>query len=291
MTMYEWSEIFSSIEAESRYTGRPTIYIRFARCNFQCRGFNNPEMKEITNDVLGFDPTEYTNLKDIPPIKISCDSIYSWDTRFQHMWHKGDENELADAVVDLLPHKSWIHPITGTKIILSLTGGEPTLRAKTIPTLLMTPQFSDLRHVLFETNCAVPLKDSFIEKLNEWTEKRNGFVTWSNSPKLSISGEKWEEAIRPDIADKQRGVYRSEQYFKFVCGPNEEDFIEVRNAMKLYNKSYRLGGSPEVYIMPVACVGEQQQEISERVARMCIEWGYIYCHRVQLDVFKDQIGT
>lgn len=292
MAKYEWSEIFLSIEGEAKYTGWPTVYIRFARCNFQCRAFNNPENLDTTSiDVLGFNPKDYSSIKDIPMITRGCDSIYSWDQKFQHMWKKGTQDELAEDVMEVVPGHEWQHPVSGLRTILSLTGGEPTLRAKTIPPLLWTPHFDRLKHVLIETNCAVPLKDDFIKELNNWTDKQDAFITWSNSPKLSVSGEKWEEAIRPDIADMQRGVKRSEQYFKFVCGPNEKDFNEVEKAMKLYNRSYRLGGAPEVYIMPEACTREQQEDIAQRVAHMCMERGYIYCHRVQNSVFGNTVGT
>ena len=49
MAKFRWSEIFLSIEGEAKYSGWPTVYIRFAGCNFECRGFNNPDNVEITN--------------------------------------------------------------------------------------------------------------------------------------------------------------------------------------------------------------------------------------------------
>lgn len=290
MAKYEWSEIFLSIEGEGPYSGYPTVYIRFAKCNFQCMGFNNPEMKPITNEVLGFNPKNYNTLQEIPPITIGCDSIYSWDKRFAHMWHKGDENDLAAATMAVVPHNSWSNPKTHQPVVLSLTGGEPTLRAKTIPTLLEHESLDDLEIVLFETNCSVPLKQDFIDRLNDWTDDDCRTVVWSNSPKLSITGEKWEEAIRPEIAVMQTGVFESEQYFKFVCGPRESDFEEVEMAMQAYYDA----GIPEqtrVYIMPEACTEEQQFDIAAEVAKMCMERGYIYCHRIQNSVFGNGVGT
>lgn len=293
MAKYEWSEVFLSIEGEGPYSGHPTVYIRFAKCNFQCMGFNNPEMKPITNEVLGFNPANYKSLKELPMITIGCDSIYSWDKRFAHMWHKGDENDLANATLDVVPHRSWLHPVTGQPVILSLTGGEPTLRAKTIPTLLEHELFNDLEMLLFETNCSVPLKQEFIDQLNEWTDKNYArTVVWSNSPKLSVSGEKWKEAIRPEIAVMQRGVWECEQYFKFVCGPRESDFDEVEKAMDAYlDAGIGEEETVRVYIMPEACTEEQQFDIAAEVAKMCMDRGYIYCHRIQNSVFGNTIGT
>lgn len=293
MAAYEWSEVFMSIEGEGPYTGHPTAYIRFTKCNFTCQKFNNPENLEITNEVLGFDPKDYTNIKDIPIITKGCDSIYSWDNRFKHMWKKGDENDLAKELISVIPHNRWLNPTTGQGVILSLTGGEPTLRWKTIPDLIEHKALHDVRHILIETNCSVPFPNDLIQNLSSWlyvSPFRK--VTWSNSPKLpSISGEDWKQAIKPEVAIKQMSLgIQSEQYFKFVCDDSEDAFTEVRSAMSEYHAAGIPLNTP-VYIMPMACTEEQQEDIAARVAQKCIEKGYIYCHRVQNSVFGNGVGT
>ncbi len=285
---YEWSEIFMSIEGEAAYSGHPTAYIRFTKCNFTCKGFNNPTMKEITNEVLGYDPIKFVSLDDLPPVEIGCDSIYSWDKRFAHMWKKGTDDDVAKRLLEVLPHNRWVNPISGQDVILSLTGGEPTLRWKAIPTLLKHPDLKDVRRILIETNCSVPLHASFLAELSDLYNTDNKRVIWSNSPKLAVSGEPAEKAIRPDIARSQRLVSGSEQYFKFVCGADREQFDEVERVME----QYRHGGNTDslIYIMPMACTGEQQAEIAMQVADMCIERGFVYCHRIQNDVYANAIG-
>ena len=290
----EVSEIFISIEGESLYTGHPTAYIRFTKCNFKCQGFNNPEMVEITNEVLGFDPADYTKLEDVPTITRGCDSIYSWDKRFKHLWKQYEIKELAEAVINMLPNHSWKSK-SGLPYILSLTGGEPTLRGKQIIKLLNEPIFTGVQTVIVETNCSVPLKQSFIDELNDWIYNGSvrGYtrtIVWSNSPKLSISGENRSVAINPDIANMQRYVSGHIQYFKFVCGDNDKDFNEVADVMQLYSANDS-SANQKVYIMPVACTEAQQQSIAAGVAMKCIERGYIYCHRVHASVFGNTIGT
>lgn len=304
MAKYEWSEVFMSIEGEAKYSGHPTVYVRFAKCNFQCRGFNNPTNRDTTSiAVLGFDPAKYNDIYSIPLVTEGCDSIYSWDPKFEHMWKKGDEVSLTDEVVKVLPHNTFVNPFSKQRIILSLTGGEPTLRLKFwIPLLDLLYEYG-MRHILIETNCAVPLKNTHVDALYDWKSMKDthaaGYpikITWSNSPKLSISGEKHEEAIRPEIAVAQMTwkqmpiTYDVEQYFKFVCGPDEKDFDEVSSVMQEY---YAGGVDPQVpvYIMPEACTEEQQQSISARVAHMCMQRGFIYCHRIQNSVFGNGVGT
>ena len=46
-----------------------------------------------------------------------------------------------------------------------------------------------------------------------------------------------------------------------------------------------------IYIMPMSCVTDQQDNIAAKVAQRCIDNGYIYCHRVHLDVFDNSVGT
>lgn len=297
MTTYEVSELFTSIEGEGPYTGRSTCYVRFARCNFSCPGFNGGCDTPLNKGYaqLSFNPKHYDSLASIPPITKGCDSQYAVNPEFSHMWQKYTVDELVDSLAAILPHNSWKYT-NGNTTMLSLTGGEPTLRAKFIPDLLNHPGLTDCKHVLIETNCAVPLKNEFIMALNQWLfQDSDRKLIWSNSPKLSASGEKWEDAIRPDVASKQRMVigkpHQVEQYFKFVCGPRDRDFDEVALAMEEYYTNGDVPRTVPVYIMPMACVDDQQTDISERVARMCIERGYIYCHRVHLDVFNNAIGT
>jgi 7-carboxy-7-deazaguanine synthase len=300
MAKYEWSEVFMSIEGEAKFTGHPTVYIRFSKCNFQCKGFNNPEGLDTTSEqVLGFQPKDYKDIFSIPLITRGCDSIYSWDEKFSHMWKKGTQADIGAEVTAILPNNSFVNPHSGRRTILSITGGEPTLRMKFLPDLLADPAFKECRHILIETNCSVPLKAEHMDQLHAWAVGGHplvpGRITWSNSPKLSVSGEKWEEAIRPDIALMQlrsgsRNGMVFDQYFKFVCGPSEDDFAEVDRAMEEYFAA-GIQRDTEVYVMPTACTEEQQQTVSAKVAQMCIDRGYIYCHRVQNSVFGNGVGT
>lgn len=297
MAQYEWTETFISIEGEASHAGTPTAYVRFTKCNFECRGFNNPEMKEITNEVLGFDPANYVHVLELPAIEIGCDSIYAWDNRFKHMWRKGDEEALLDELEGLLPHGKWIHPVTHQPVIFSLTGGEPTLRAKTIPDLLNNERMADCLHVLIETNCSVPLTDKFITQIAQWLEAdpRRKW-TWSNSPKLACSGEQHDKAIRPDIAMKQLELRSKvsnpaqvEQYFKFVVDQNDESFDEVERVMGEYWEA-GIPKETQIHCMPMACVEAQQQKIAQIVADKCIQRGMRYCHRVHNTVYENAIG-
>lgn len=285
--------VFNSLEGEGPYTGRGTVYTRVSGCNFTCLGFNNPEMEVLTNKVLGFNPKDYDDIKGMPAIKKGCDSLYSHDRRFNHTWRRYTTTELAQALTDLIPGKSWVMP-TGLRWILSLTGGEPTLQGMKLIDLLMEPLLDDVEEIIIETNCSVPLKADFIEGLNDWIAAKPRLqrkVIWSNSPKLSVSGEKWDVAINPSIAWAQHGVTRFHQYFKFVCDGTDENFDEVYRAMGQYGAECGVGVWENIYIMPVCCTEDQQMDIAAEVAMKAIAKGYIYCHRVHSSLFNNAVGT
>lgn len=296
----EVSEIFMSLEGEGPHTNRPTVYVRASRCNFKCPLFNNHVDTQLQPNgyaTLTFKPKDYNSLPDIPLVDRGCDSQYAVNPEFAHLWKRMDINEIADELVNIIPHNSWVHPVTGTPVILSLTGGEPTLLGKFWPDLLNHPKLADVKHLLIETNAAVPLKSDFITSLNKWLAADSSRkLTWSNSPKLSSSGEAWADAIRPEIVMKQRwsdggpvsGQF--EQYFKFVVEPTAESFAEVLKAMREYWDA-GVPRTAEIWCMPMACQESDQQAIAKQVATMCMEHGFLYSHRVHVSLWGNGVGT
>jgi len=296
--LVEVSEIFTSLEGEQIHTGIPTTYIRFARCNKKCPLWNNPP-KEITATgyaPISFNPAEYNNLSSLPLITKGCDSQYSVSTAFSHLWKKYDAPTILQQVLDSIPFHAWVHPATHQPVILSLTGGEPTLRMKFIVNeLLPHPLMMGCKHILFETNCSVPLRLQDMNKLYDWLESNECAITWSNSPKLSDSGEIWEDSIVPRIALAQRNEdfikkypHRFFQYFKFVS--DGSNLVEIKKAME----EYYTGGIPctsEVALMPAACSKEQQESIMTTLANLCIKEGYRFSVRLQNVLWGNGIGT
>ena len=292
------SEVFMSLEAEFIYSGFPTLYFRYARCNLKCPGFNNP-----TNDIhedgyatLNFNPKVFARLQDMPLIEKGCDSQYSTNVKFKHTWLHLTDEELSNEAIKLLPHGKWIHPTTKLPIILSITGGEPTATWKNIVQILKSSLFKDVKHILIETNCTVPLKPAFLQAISEWLEEDTSRRwTWSNSPKLSSSGEQWNKCIKPEVALSQQKLLlqypnRVTQYFKFVVNPIKEEFDEIEKAM---NEYYNVGIDKSVLVgaMNAACTDEQQQATTKDMASMCIDRGYCHIFRQQNAIWGNGVGT
>ena len=104
----------------------------------------------------------------------------------------------------------------------------------------------DLKNVTFETNTTQLLHNDLYNYLNEHRRLK---VTWSCSPKLSVSGEPWETAIKPDVALDYGRVNGSELYLKFVVA-TKDDFDEVKRAVSAYQDT---GVQCRLNFFQVAC--------------------------------------
>lgn len=292
-------ETFRSYNGEGLHiNGRleSAIWVRVAKCPFTCAAFNNPNKRDtLTNEGLGFDPTQLTNLNDTPEIEVGCDSIYAWDDRFKHLWKDYQVEDLSKHLITLLPAgcENWQHPVTHQHYGLTLTGGEPTSVMKAILQLIIQPELDNLRTITIETNCAVPLMPKHMLALREWCEKVPGRqIVWSNSPKLSISGEPWDKAIVPTNALMQRmvGEGNFKQYFKFVVEPNNASFDEVARAMDEYHAS-GIPANIEVCVMPCGGTLEQQQAIDTQVSDMAMLRGYHLSWRSHIYAYGAKPGV
>lgn len=292
------SETFISLEGEAQFANIPTVYLRLASCNLKCPKFNNPNdlRDEDGYAPLTFDPADYDTLESLPLIEMGCDSQYSVNPTFSHMWKHLSLDQVVDALVDLIPSKSWVHPVTQQPYILSLTGGEPMLVWKRFKEIMNHPKMVDCKHILVETNCTVPFKQELIDTISAWLdadpERR---WTWSNSPKLSASGEDWKAAIKPKVAVLQQQLVhkypqRVVQYFKFVCDDKQEDYDEVQKAMNDYYEGGIRLNAP-IWVMPVACTDAQQNVIARNVALKCIENGWSFSFRIQNALWGNGVGT
>ena len=95
--------------------------------------------------------------------------------------------------------------------------------------------------------------DDFKEYL---TNNKRLTVTFSCSPKLSVSGESYEDAIKPDIAGDYTSVVGSRMYFKFVVA-DRTDIEDASRAVEAYGRA-GVRVAP-VYLMPMGGRSEEVQ--------------------------------
>lgn len=280
MSHLKISELFYSIQGEGRYMGVPSIFLRTYGCNFTCGGFGMPK-GQLSVERDNIDAESFTEYKSLPLVSTGCDSYASWDPRFKHLSPVLTTDSLADSMCDLLPHKRWMDEH------LVITGGEPLLGwQRAYPNLLSHDKMKMLKELTFETNGTQMLSTEFYQYLSDWKRMREkNALTFSVSPKLSISGEKWEEAICPDVIRQYQDV--GFVYLKFVIA-TEEDAIEADKAVK----EFRAGGfRGPVYLMPCGGVESIYNMNARRVADEACKRGWRYSDRLQVPLFKNEWGT
>jgi organic radical activating enzyme len=277
------SELFYSIQGEGRYMGVPSVFLRTFGCNFTCGGFGMPR-GQVSNerDVVAGNINQFRQYRDLPLVSTGCDSYASWDPRFKHLSPLVETDQLVSEIIDLLPHKQWRDEH------LVITGGEPLLGwQRSYPELLDHERMRDLKELTFETNGTQPLSEDFANYLIEWSSYERTYedLTFSVSPKLSVSGEKWEDAIIPEIVREYSDIGYT--YLKFVVD-SESDMQEVEQAVHEYRSA---GFSGPVYLMPVGGVESVYSLNNKRVAEMAMARGYRYSDRLQVPLFKNAWGT
>lgn len=285
MNSIKVSELFYSIQGEGRYMGVPSVFLRTFGCNFTCDGFNMPR-GEKTNERHSINPKLYKSYKDLPLVTTGCDSYASWDPKFKHLSPVLKIDSIAQAIVDTLPYKEWRDEH------LVITGGEPLLGwQKAYPKLLSHPLMKNLKEITFETNGTQKLSTELVDYLYEWAEgdpfstRSYESVTFSVSAKLKGSGEKREEAIRPDIVCQYQET--GHVYLKFVIA-SQEDIEEVLEVTDMYRKE---GFTGNVYVMPVGGVESVYSLNNRQVANFAMKHGLRYSDRLQVPLFKNEWGT
>lgn len=280
MSKLKISELFYSIQGEGRYMGVPSVFLRTFGCNFKCDGFGMPK-GELSVERFSVDADNYKEYKMLPLVSTGCDSYASWDPRFKHLSPVLSIDSIADSICDTLPHRKWVDEH------LVITGGEPLLGwQKSFIDLLQHDKMKSLKELTFETNGTQKLIPELIEYLQDWKRNREkNALTFSVSPKLTVSGESWNEAILPSVIYQYQTV--GFVYLKFVVA-TEEDLQDAEKAVNEYRKN---GFTGPVYLMPLGGVERVYSLNNRAVAEMAMRKGWRYSDRLQVPLFKNEWGT
>ena len=283
MSKIKIAELFYSIQGEGRYMGVPSVFLRTFGCNFKCEGVGMPR-GEMSQEAINIDPTKYTDYKMLPLVSTGCDSYASWDPRFKDLSPVLTSDAIADRIAEIIPHGEWKDEH------LVITGGEPLLGwQRAYPDLLNHPKMAGLKEITFETNGTQKLTPEFAAYLHQWKSHHDKDfwreITFSVSAKLPCSGEKWEEAILPEVVCEYEEYGTA--YLKFVIA-TEQDFADAECAIAAYRKA---GFTGHVYLMPVGGVESVYALNNRTVADLAMKNGLRYSDRLQVPLFKNEWGT
>ena len=213
------------------------------------------------------------SLRICPIIHTGCDTYASIYPEFKHFNKQATVDEVVEHLLSLTPNGKWTQD-NGQDIHLIMTGGEPLLAWQRLYIdLFEHERMQDLKNVTFETNTTQSLHPEFKEYLSSKARFR---TTFSCSPKLPVSGEPWDTAIKPDIAHDYYSVSGSSMYFKFVVS-DSTDVNDVDRAVKEYNKK---DIDVPVYLMPLGGRSEEYNLTVKDVAELCMEKGWRFTSKI-----------
>ena len=299
MQKLRYSEAFYSVQGEGRFVGVPSVFLRTFGCNFRCMNFGlnrnepsraekhaqgnryNDEVKLLLDNKVH---ETTTNFNDLPIIHTGCDTYASIYPEFKHFNKEGTVDEVVDHLLSLTPEGKWTCD-NGQNIHLILTGGEPLLGWQRLYVDLFNhPLMKDLKNVTFETNTTQHLHKDLKDFLSNQDRLQ---ITWSCSPKLSVSGESWSDAILPDVATEYSNINGSSIYLKFVVA-DRRDIDEAGRAVDEYRKA---GLECPVYLMPLGGRSEEYNLNVKEVADICMERGWRFSPRLHISLFGNAWGT
>jgi organic radical activating enzyme len=284
MSKIKIAELFYSIQGEGRYMGVPSVFLRTFGCNFKCAGFGMPR-GELSHEATDIAATHtmiesFMKYEDLPLVSTGCDSYASWHPDFKDLSPMLTSEAIADRIAEIIPFGEWRDEH------LVITGGEPLLGwQRAYPDLLNNSKMRGLKEITFETNGTQKLTPEFKEYLRKWNSVVGKELTFSVSAKLPCSGEKWEDAICPEIVCEYEQVGTA--YLKFVIA-TEQDFADAECAIAAFRTA---GFKGHVYLMPVGGVESVYAMNNKNVALLAMKHGLRYSDRLQVPLFKNEWGT
>jgi len=283
MSKIKIAELFYSIQGEGRYMGVPSVFLRTFGCNFSCRGFGMPrgELSKEADTIAVMNAMHpFKEYNELPLVSTGCDSYASWHPDFKDLSPMLTSEAITDRIMEIIPYHEWKDEH------LVITGGEPLLGwQRAYPDLLNNPKMKALKEITFETNGTQKLTPEFKSYLTKWNSEVGKELTFSVSAKLPCSGEKWEDAICPEVVCEYEEVGTA--YLKFVIA-TEQDFEDAMKATKQFRDA---GFEGHVYLMPVGGVESVYALNNKAVAIMAMNAGVRYSDRLQVPLFKNEWGT
>lgn len=252
--MLEINEIFGpTIQGEGKLVGTPSIFIRFGKCNFSCKGFN----------------VEYETPSGIK--KCACDTYYAVDTAFKDSWTKYQSHK------DILDEVNKLSKKYNYKIDIVITGGEPLLYWNKQEFQNLLQYYINKGHkVTIETNASLNLNFEYDYQKD---------ILFSMSVKLSNSLEPLKKRVNKETLKKIL-TNTKESYLKFVINKNSINLAinEIKDILTDIPKC-------DVFLMPMGDTAIEVNKNCQAVIDMSIENGYKYCDRLHIRIWDNKRGV
>ena len=247
-------EHFYSIQGEGKYTGTPSLFLRFGGCNMKCEGFGCSERSSGGVNVLG------------------CDTVYAVNKEhFSHSWVEITKSQELLGILDLyeLPFA----------VDIVLTGGEPLIYANdSIFINFLNTLHKNGHRICFETNGSL---DVDFEKYPVYKE-----CIFALSVKLSNSGESLRKRVNGDIIHSLASNGK-EAFFKFSV---DRESITLGLEEEIEEISIH-SPKTQVYCMPVGGSKDEVEKNTEPLIEFCKAKGYNFSDRLHIRIWDTNKGV
>lgn len=247
-------EHFYSIQGEGKYTGTPSLFIRFGGCNMKCEGFACSETSSSGVEVLG------------------CDTVYAVNKEhFSHEWIPINQTQELINILDLYDLPDAVDVV--------FTGGEPLIYANEDIFVEFLNLLDSYGHrITFETNGSLNVD---FEKYPVYKK-----CIFALSVKLSNSNEPLRKRVNGDII-YSIASNAQDAFFKFSIDAAsinlglEEEIDEITEH------------SPQtkVYCMPLGGNKEEVEKNTEPLIEFCKSKGYNFSDRLHIRVWDQNKGV
>lgn len=244
------NEIYGPVfQGEGASLGAPSIFLRLAGCNLTCNFCDS----KYTWDWKNFDKDK--EVRSMPVVDVASEII------------KIDGAQLMPPNAAFVFNRIGLNVNMIPRVHLIITGGEPLLQQDGIVDLLKI--FSGKFYFEIETAGTIAPKQDLIQRVDQWNV----------SPKLSSSGNRFDDAIKSQALLQFSNLRSS--YFKFVVADTEKDFLEIDGLVKGY-------GMKNVYIMPEGMDAETILQRSREIAPLAVARGYHFTTRLHTLLYGSQ---
>lgn len=247
-------EHFYSIQGEGKYTGTPSLFLRFGGCNMRCEGFGCIETSQSGVDVKG------------------CDTVYAVNKEhFSHTWIAiKDAQELLN-ILDLYELPSHVDIV--------LTGGEPLIYAnEEIFVEFLNVLNTNGHTITFETNGSLDVD------FNKYPVYRE--CIFALSVKLSNSYEPLRKRVNGDVIYSLSSNAK-EAFFKFSIDAQSINLGLEEEISEILTHAPRT----KVYCMPVGGSKEEVEKNTQPLIEFCKTKGYNFSDRLHIRIWDTNKGV
>jgi organic radical activating enzyme len=247
-------EHFYSIQGEGKYTGTPSLFLRFGGCNMKCEGFGCVESSTDGVNVLG------------------CDTVYAVNKEhFSHTWIQIQNSHELLSLLDLYELPDAVDVV--------LTGGEPLIYANDPIFIEFLNALHENGHrITFETNSSL---DVDFKKYPVYKE-----CIYALSVKLSNSGESLKKRVDGDVIYSLASNAK-EAFFKFSI---DADSINLGLEEEIDEIVLHSPKTP-VYCMPLGGSKEEVEKNTEPLIEFCKAKGYNFSDRLHIRIWDQNKGV